>query len=292
MNQTSKPIEEFFLESLLKICLVSIVIVMIADYYFTRFFVTRSLIVNSMVLFAIVSSLVLYRLGYFTVSVLWIGFVIIAAMFYQSINADSITTSSMAVVMVAGFGFSVLLKGRTSIICHAITFIGMAAVFAWLALHPTQYGKADAGDILVAGITYGVLYAVIAYSSWQLKHRYDEVIGQQSLTNLKLVEKTNEIETQNEELFQSQENLVKLNDHLETLVEARTSELKKQNERLIRYAYSNAHHLRGPVARLLGLIQLSRIDVNLDQVFLIREIEIQAFEIDEVVKSINRELEA
>ncbi len=292
MNQSSKPIEEFFLETLLKICLVSIVIVIVADYYFTRFFITRSLVVNSMVLFAIVSSLVLYRLGYFMLSVLWIGSVIITAMFYQSVMADSITTSSMAVVMVVGFGFSVLLKGRTPIICHAITFTGMAVVFGWLARHPDRYGMVGAGDILVAGITYGVLYSVIAYSSWQLKQRYDKVIEQQALTNIDLVEKTNEIETQNEELFQTQENLVKLNDHLEALVEARTVQIKAQNERLIRYAYANAHHLRGPVARLLGLVQLSKIDVNLDYHLLFQKMEIQAFEIDEVVKNINRELEA
>jgi len=265
---------------------------MIADYYFTRFFLTRSLIVNSTVLFAIVSSLVLYRLGYFTFSVLWIGFVIIVAMFYQSIQADDITTSSMAVVMVVGFGISVLLKGTTPIICHAIIFAGMASVFGWLAWHPAQYGKSDAGDIFVAGITYVVLYAVIAYLSWQLKHRYDTVIERLALNNIELVEKTHEIEAQNEELFQSQESLSNLNDHLEALVEARTNLVKNQNERLISYAYTNAHHLRGPVARLLGLIQLSKIDVNLDKLSLFQYIEMQAIEIDEVVRDINRELEA
>jgi hypothetical protein len=50
MNNPKKPIEEFFLESLLKICLASILIVMVADLYFVRFLVLRSVIVNSTVL--------------------------------------------------------------------------------------------------------------------------------------------------------------------------------------------------------------------------------------------------
>lgn len=291
MSQSKKPIEEFFLESLLKISLISILIVMAVDFYFTRFMLIRSLIVNSAVLFAIVTTYVFYKRGYFTLSVLWIGFVIMAAMFYQSIEADSITTSSMAVVMVIGFGFSLLLKGRTPFVLHVISLSGMTIVFGWLAMHPTRYGKPDASDIVVAGITYGVLYIILAYSSWKLKQRYDEAIQQLAATNIELVEKTHEIETQNEELLQSQENLFQLNNHLESLVDARTKVVKDQNERLVRYAYTNAHHLRGPVARLLGLIQLSKMEVNLDHYFLFQKMEEQAHEIDEVVRSINKELD-
>ncbi len=292
MHRQTKPIEKFFLESLLKICLISISIVIAVDFYFTRFFVTRSVIVNGAILFAILTTFVLHKRGYFTIAVLWIGFIIMAAMFYQSIASESITTSSMAVVMVIGFGFSVLLKGRLPIVLHLLSLIGMAAVFSWLALHPLQYGKPNSSDIIVAGVTYCVLYTVIAYSSWQLKKRYDEAFMMLKETNIELVEKTHEIETQNEELIQSQENLFQLNNHLESLVEARTQEVKNQNERLIRYAYSNAHHVRGPVARVLGLIQLSKMDVNLDYPFLFQKIEEQTKEIDEVVKGINKELEA
>ena len=292
MNRLKKPIEEFFLESLLKICLISILIVMAVDLYFSRFFVVRSLIVNSAVLFAIITTLLLYHRGFFRFAVLWIGFIITAAMFYQSIESDSITTSSMAVVMVVGFGFSVLLKGRLPYLVHAITLLGMIAVFAWLALHPAKYGKPDYSDILIAGVTYCILYFVIAYSSWQLKQRYDEAFTLLLGANHELVEKTHEIETQNEELLQSQENLYQLNNHLESIVESRTQEVTRQNERLIRYAYTNAHHLRGPVARLLGLTQLAKMDTSLSLEFLFGKIEEQTLEIDQVVKGINQELNA
>lgn len=291
MLKFAKSIEIFFLESLLKISLISILIVMLVDYGFNRFNELRSLIVNGLVLFAILTTFILHRKGLFTVAVLWIGFLIMAAMFYQSITADSITTSSMAVVMVVGFGFSVLLRGYLPIVIHVITLTGMSLIFIWLAMHPTQYGQKDAGDIIVAGVTYLVLYSVIAYSAKMLKSRYDEAFKTLAEKNRELADKTTEIEAQNEELQQSQENLFVLNNHLEQMVEERTNKVKEQNERLIRYAYTNAHHLRGPVARLLGLVQLSKVDTDVNYEFIFSHVQEQVVELDEVVKGINRELQ-
>ena len=286
-----KPIEAFFLESLLKLSLAGVLIVMSVDFYFNQMTVVRTAIINFSILFAIISSFLLYRAGHFISAVLFIGFICMSAMFYQSIAADNITTSSMAVVMVIGFGFSVLLKGRLPIILHAVTLFGMVTIFTWLSMHPMRYSKPDASDIIVAGVTYVILYLLIAYSSLILKQRYDEAFKTLASQNLELIEKTNEIETQNEELVLSHENLHNLNSHLEALVNERTEEVQKQNEQLIKYAYSNAHHVRGPVARVLGLIQLSKIETNLDYPFLFQKIEEQTKEIDEVVKGINRELE-
>lgn len=291
MIRYQSPIEHDFFDSVLKIALVSILIVMAVDYFFTRFFVIRSLIVNSSVLAAILLALVMRRQGYFIAAVLCMGFLIIAAMFYQSIEADNITTSSMAVVMVVGFGFSILLKRHLPLFIHLIVLIGMTVIFGWIAAHPQRYGELDAGDIIVAGITYVVLYVVIAYSAWKLRRRYDQALEMLVDANDELVSKANEIEAQNEELVQSQESLHQLNNRLESMVAARTAEVTRKNETLIRYAYANAHHLRGPVARALGLIQLSRIDSALDCPYILQKVEEQVAEIDAVVKDINRELD-
>ncbi|HOX83809.1 MAG TPA: hypothetical protein PLS08_12325, partial [Chryseolinea sp.] len=164
-------------------------------------------------------------------------------------------------------------------------------VFSWLVMHPNRYGKTNSNDIIVASVTYAILYTIIAYSSWILKQRYDESINNLALINNELIEKSNEIETQNEELMQSQENLAQLNNHLEAIVQERTQKVNRQNEQLISYAYSNAHHVRGPVARVLGLIQLTKMQTELDYPELFQKIEEQTKEIDEVVKRINKELE-
>jgi signal transduction histidine kinase len=286
-----KPIEAFFLESLLMLSLIGVLIVMSVDFYFNKITMVRTAIINFSILFSILFSFTLYKRGFFVAAVLVIGFITMSAMFYQSIEADTITTSSMAVVMVIGFGFSVLLKGKLPIVLHLFTLLGMIVIFSWLAMHPLRYSKPDASDIIIAGVTYVILYSLIAYSSLILKRRYDESFNTLALQNLELIEKTNEIETQNEELVQSHENLHDLNMRLESLVLERTKEVQLQNEQLIRYAYSNAHHLRGPVARVLGLIQLSKMESKLDYAMLFKKIEEQAVEIDEVIKDISRELE-
>lgn len=193
--------------------------------------------------------------------------------------------------MVIGFGFSVLLRGNLPFVLHGITATGMATVFTWLAIHPARYGQSDEGNIIVAGVTYLVLYSVIAYSSKLLKRRYDDAFAMLEAKNHELADKATEIEAQNEELQQSQETLFQLNNHLEQMVEERTNKVKEQNEQLIRYAYANAHHLRGPVARLLGLVQLSKMETNLNYDFIFNRVREQAMELDEVVKGINRELQ-
>ena len=291
MTKGKKPIEEFFLESILKLSFISILIVISVDMYFTKLTSIRSIVVNSSVLFAIILSFLFYKKGYFRASVLLLAFLIMSAMFYQSIVADMITTSSMAVVMVIGFGFSLLLKGKLPVYLHALTLLGMTGIFVWLALHPVDYGQPEASNIVIAGVTYLVLYSIIAYSSLLLKQRYDEAIDILAIQNSELLDKSNEIEAQNEELSQSQENLFQLNSHLEKLVEERTRKVQTQNEQLLAYAYSNAHHLRGPVARVLGLIRLAKLDSNTDYSLLFEKIEEQTKEIDEVVKNINKELE-
>jgi signal transduction histidine kinase len=74
-------------------------------------------------------------------------------------------------------------------------------------------------------------------------------------------------------------------------VNERTAKIQSQNEILIKYSYTNAHHLRGPVARLLGLASIYNLETNPDYNFFIRKMADQAKEIDDVIKQINSELE-
>jgi signal transduction histidine kinase len=286
-----QSLEHFFLLLLVRLALLTLVIVTLTDIFFTSERPTTALVIDATIGFAIALAHFFFKRQQFEVSVLIIGGITDVAMFYQAFTADHITNTSMAVVMVIGFGFSVLLTGRLLTLVHALVSLTMAALFLWNITHPTLYGHTDGSDIIVVSITYFVLYFVICYSSYVIKMRYDLMNTALRDKNFELVEKSNEIEAQNEELIQSQETLHSLNSRLEAMVEERTREVQLQNERLIKYAYTNAHHLRGPVARLLGLVQISKLDAGLEPTFIFDKIKVQANEIDEVVKSINRELE-
>ncbi len=57
----------------------------------------------------------------------------------------------------------------------------------------------------------------------------------------------------------NKEELTILNENLEKIVSARTSELKDQHNKIREYAFYNAHLLRGPFCRIQGLIQLQEM---------------------------------
>jgi hypothetical protein len=113
--------------------------------------------------------------------------------------------------------------------------------------------------------------------------RNDE-FNQRLLAQLKV--KSDEIAAQNEELLQSEENLNMVNQHLESLVEERTKKIREQNEVMLKYAFTNAHHVRGSVARVLGLIQVTRLKTDLDFPWFFEKVEHEVKEIDLILKRI------
>ncbi len=118
--------------------------------------------------------------------------------------------------------------------------------------------------------------------------RNDE-FNQIILDRLKL--KSDEVLEQNKKLVENQDELNKLNRNLENLVEEKTANIKKQNEQLRRVAFANAHEVRGPVARLLGLLQLSKIESDLQYPWIFEKLKNEAESLDEIVKKVTEELD-
>lgn len=141
----------------------------------------------------------------------------------------------------------------------------------------------------------------------------NQLISQnQRLTNLNY-----EIEAQNEELQQQQEELsasrekledanflisqqkeelAKYNTQLEDLVEEKSQSLASTNRELVKYnnelrqfSYTVSHHMRGPVARLLGLTQLLGNGIsNPDELNQIsRFVHQSAMDLDTVLRDLN-----
>ncbi len=65
-----------------------------------------------------------------------------------------------------------------------------------------------------------------------------------------------EIENLANELKIKNDDINRINENLENIVAERTQKLRLQNEKLIKYSFINSHDIRGPLARVLGLIYL------------------------------------
>ena len=84
----------------------------------------------------------------------------------------------------------------------------------------------------------------------------------------------------------------KVNEELEQKVAERTAQLQTQNEKLVEYAFFNAHKVRGPLARILGLINLMKMEFDDEKTTKFTHmIEKSATELNDVVAEINRILD-
>lgn len=108
---------------------------------------------------------------------------------------------------------------------------------------------------------------------------------------VELRQKTEQIRDQNLELNRSRQDLLKLNLQLERMVDEKARDIRKQNEILANYAFTNAHKLRGPVARILGLINVSRLETGLDFSWFFAKLEAETRDIDQVIRSVSEDLD-
>lgn len=84
----------------------------------------------------------------------------------------------------------------------------------------------------------------------------------------------------------------KINEELEQKVFERTQQWQAQNKKLVDYAFFNAHKVRGPLARILGLINIMRMEFNDPETIRFTDmLSKSAEELNEVVSQINRILE-
>ena len=273
-----KSIERFFLNTLLRVTIMGVLLIL-ASNVFLYPEDKLSIALSGTILVALTTSYLL-RNHYPTVAVLITTSVATAAMVYQRIASPE-TTTSLAIMVIIGFIVSVMLRGPARLIMHGII----------VAILNTVFTIATEGA-LVAGITYTTLYVILTYASGVLKFNYDKIHRYLKDTNAALNKKAAEFAEQNEELKRVQEELSALNSHLEQVVDERTAKVKHQNEVLLKYSYTNAHHLRGPVARLLGLAQIYQLEESPDAGFYIKCMVDQAHEIDAVVNQINTDLES
>ncbi len=118
--------------------------------------------------------------------------------------------------------------------------------------------------IFILGILAGVLIIVLAYTfyyQYKLKHKL----------STELTRKNKQITFHKKEL--------------EYKVEARTKELKTINDELDSYLYHSSHDIRSPIATILGLVEVGKLDLSKHELKkILKKIEQSAFKMDVMLK--------
>jgi len=112
--------------------------------------------------------------------------------------------------------------------------------------------------------------------------------------NREIQNKNEELRTSEEELLASGEELKQINENLHNLVEYRTQTIIDQNKRFIHHAFINAHKVRSPLARILGLVNLmKRREMELDEngKELLRHLNLSANELDDILREVKTNLD-
>ena len=96
---------------------------------------------------------------------------------------------------------------------------------------------------------------------------------------------------QQQMLEQKQREITEMNESLERKVRERTNELNMRNKQLTDLAFTNAHYIRGPVCRLLGLNNLLSSTNNSSDVLKIANyMTVSIEELDAITKKTSEEL--
>jgi len=155
----------------------------------------------------------------------------------------------------------------------------------WMLVSSTRY------EVVATTLVTG-LYLV------QLEIRKSLIFTNKNLEQIvedrtsELAEHNDKLKILNEELSSTNEEIRLLNENLETIVQERTERINFQLEQLQKYAFMNSHEVRGPLARILGLLAVMEIEKDEKQKYeMLGMLYASSIELDEVVKRMNRLLE-
>jgi GAF domain-containing protein len=141
----------------------------------------------------------------------------------------------------------------------------------------------------------GKLGGVICFENTEHRHWLPEdIIFAQALSDIvTLVFKANQRRQYESKIRAHKREITRMNQSLEERIHERTLVLENQNKQLAEYAFINSHILRGPLCRILGLINLiEHTYAKTKEQELIDHLKLSGEELDNVVKQINKAIDS
>ncbi len=161
-------------------------------------------------------------------------------------------------------------------------FMGFPSLFGMTSLWEPE--KTNPFQQFIDYLIMGVLTLIfILY----MKRKF--IFYRQAVTNRyrQLDQIAQTLHQQNQELATCQEETRAINENLESLVDERTQANEQKNKELAEYAFINAHMLRAPLCRILGLISLMEKEPDRYRPDQLSRLKVLAQQIDQQVREIN-----
>lgn len=131
--------------------------------------------------------------------------------------------------------------------------------------------------------------------SWILLRQRKRILKVNQILKEKSAEielQKNKLEIQAEAVAALNDDLKELNKTLEARIEERTHLLLMQNQKLMEYAYFNAHKVRAPISSILGLINLLDQNLENDTQTILKHLRTCGEQLDAITRQISNSLES
>jgi signal transduction histidine kinase len=168
-----------------------------------------------------------------------------------------------------------------------LALVGVFILFP-IELGMTGFFEENKIGSLQATVDYLIIAGTIVLFANYVKRKFIFYRDKAAKRYLQLNQIVQTLADQNRELTSREAETRAINENLEVLVADRTREVENQNKALTEFAFINAHMLRGPLCRIIGLIQLMEnypTQYNTEQLSKLKKV---AGDIDTQIKVINR----
>ncbi len=192
--------------------------------------------------------------------------------------------------IIIAFSYSILLtdyRRNVLLILHAGIFLSLVGAQFY---HPEwiQENKGDWEDLHYL-LGFVLTISFIIYGGIIVRDDYERTSRVIRLQKMEALQKGEEIQKKNQELNEKAIQIEQINKQLSQMIEAKTTRLEKQNNQLIEYAFFNSHKVRGPLARVLGLVELLKnTDNKKEKALYLDKLDESARELDTVINEINK----
>lgn len=203
---------------------------------------------------------------------------------YRGLSSEEFNEVTSAQLITVGFIAALVSKQRIGTLLKVVV---LACLISVLFKH---YGRIPTVILVRQAIPYMILFCIVTICSGLLKSRYEWNQDRLKAMVTLLRKKNKKINQQNELLNKRFEELAYLNGNLEAIIQEKTSKISEKNAHLAQIAYANAHTVRGPLARILGLVNLAVIDPE-QREFYINKINEEALDMDVTLQRVTRGIE-
>lgn len=191
----------------------------------------------------------------------------------------------------------ILLVGMVAIVItshgvlQVVTLLAYSVViflFSWSTILNSFSSFNENYSRLSTEVDFLIMTLILILITLYLKKRFFAYRDSVELTNERLKESTKTLAEQTQRLHDQQAELNTIRGRLETIATGKVNEVKIKTEILEEYAFVNSHHVRGSLARVLGLIHLIELeepDHPKSDAF--HKIKSEAQEMDTIISKIN-----